>query len=411
VLVNLYLALSPGRENEVIDEITKKAPDVEFDLKEVDGKRQAVRRRSGISGEDHNTIPGGPLDSIVVAAPIPDVSPEFFERFSSCKCSYVVGTPGGINCLMPSWVGVLAGMHRLCPVLYLTPQFTREIRFPRNYVVTNMYWNETMKNIVWHTTLTFMAGRPELPQKAGNWGLVLRLNVANALFCKAWYNDCMNANVLDAEKSDEESRIVQRYVDRNSGDDRSLGRVVAELHALDVDVSAAASNLDAPGTGADGRPIAEVAREEIRTRYREQLYENVLICVICTNALLFKHASNRKYGVDEQGVERLQPRCGYVNSDVSLGDIYGKDDAISLLQALPLRRLTPVYDVVAMICAYSALEPGTDLDGGLGLLLGPADDTMGLGLLSEEQRKLSDHPVLMTLPQAGEGVYGAGPFN
>ena len=96
-----------------------------------------------------------------------------------------------------------AEMHRLSPVLYLTPQLTRTIRFPRNYasgsaalgalrfdyyceryvhmqVITNTYWNETIKHTVWDAGLTFMARRPEIPAKFGNWGLILRLNVSGS---------------------------------------------------------------------------------------------------------------------------------------------------------------------------------------------------------------------------------------
>merc|ERR1719291_390575 len=110
-----------------------------------------------------------------------------------------------------------------------------------------------------------------------------------------------------------------------------------------------------------------------------------------------------KVGVDEGGFEEMQPRCGYVDADKSLADIFGSEDAIALVQKLPLRYLTPAYDVVAMICADAALEEGTGLDGGLGLKLEKADDTMGEGLLSEVQRGYSDHPILMTPPQSGDG--------
>merc|ERR1711957_289089 len=118
------------------------------------------------------------------------------------------------------------------PVLYLTPQLTRTVRFPRNYVVTNVYWNETIKHTVWDATLTFMARRPEIPPKFGNWGLILRLNTANAMFCRDWYDDVMQSRVEDVNAPEDVMKIVQAYVDRNSGDDRQLGAVVDELRQI-----------------------------------------------------------------------------------------------------------------------------------------------------------------------------------
>ena len=42
---------------------------------------------------------------------------------------------------MPSWLCLLAQFHRIGPVFYLTPQFTRGVRFPRAYVLQNSDWN------------------------------------------------------------------------------------------------------------------------------------------------------------------------------------------------------------------------------------------------------------------------------
>lgn len=410
VLVNMYLAHSPDREEMVINDMRKKAPHVALNIKEVDGRKVAVRPNGSIGGEDYSTIPEGPLNTIVVSAAIPDVAPEFFERFTACKCVYVVGTPGGINCPMPSWIDLLAAMHRLAPVLYLTPQLTRTVRFPRNYVAANEYWNDTIKHTVWDNVLTCMARRPEIPPRFGNWGLILRLNVANALFCKDWYVDVVGTRLEEAERPPDIVRSVQAYVDRNSGDDRQPGAIVDELKLIDVDVSPAALGLLESDFNLKGEPASPAAKEAIRRAYRHELFETTLLCVLIVDALLWKNKKNVKVGLDNGGFEKVQPRCGYVDPDNSLADLFGAEDAINLLKVLPLRWLTPAYDVVAMVCADCALEDCTDVDGGLDLLLENADDTMGLGMLSQEQRGLSEHPVLYTLPQTGHGVYAVGPF-
>merc|ERR1711957_439978 len=289
------------------------------------------------------------------------------------------------------------------PVLYLTPQLTRTVRFPRQYVISNQDWNETIKHTVWDAALTFMARRPEIPAKFGNWGLMLRLNVANALFCRDWYFDAKQSKLDDATKPEKLVNIVTNYVERNSGEDRGLGSVVDELRTIGVDVPA--DWLDAKG-----QPATPSAREAIRNKFREQLFEATFACVFTTYTLLFEHPRNRKVGVDEGGFEAMQPKCGYADPENRLDSLFGSDDALILLQDLPLRRLTPAYDVVGMICADASLEDNDEVDGGLGLVLEHADRTMGLDLLPEDKRAWSDHAVWMTPPQTGEGIYAVGPF-
>jgi len=410
VLVNMYLAHSADREDLIINDIHKKAPHVSLRVEKVDGRQVAIREPGTICGKDFSEIPGGTLDSIVISAAIPDVSPDFFKRFAACKCVYVVGTPGGINCPMPSWVDLLAAMHRLAPVVYLTPQLTRTVRFPRNYVAANDYWNDMIKHTVWDNVLTCMARRPEIPAKFGNWGLVLRLNVANALFCKDWYFDVLGLQLEAVEPPESVVSSARLYVDRNSGDDRQPGAIVDELRVVGVEVSPAALGLEDADFSAKGEPTTPRAKEAVRKAYREELYRNTLLCVLATEDLLWKNKKNVKVGLDSGGFEKVRPRCGYVDPSTSLADLFGAEDAINILKVFPLRKLTPAYDVVAMVCADSALEDDTDVDGGLDLLLADADETMGLGMLSEEQRQLSEHPVLYTLPQAGHGVYAVGPF-
>jgi len=411
VLVNMYLAHSPDREEQTINDMLKKAPDMDLDVEIVDGRKTAVRAVGEIGGLDYDEIRGGPLSSIVVSAAIPAVNPEFFRRFSSCKCVYVAGTPGGINCPMPSWVDHLAVFHRFAPVLYLTPQFTRTVRFPRSYVLSNEYWNDIMKYKVWDSVLTCMARRPELPPTFGTWGLVLRLNNANAVFCRDWHVDALGTRVEEAERPKDLVRSVEAYVDRNSGDDRRLGTIVDELKFMGVGVSPAALGLRNSDFNSKGEPVTPAAIEAVRQLYRRELFETTMLCLLTADALIWKNKKNVKAGQDAGGFEKLQPRCGYTSPDENLADVFGVDDAISILKTLPLRWLTPAYDVVAMICANCALEDGTEVDGGLDLLMDHADETMGLGMLSQEQQALSEHPILYTLPQAGHGVYAAGPFS
>jgi hypothetical protein len=404
VLVNMYLAHSPENEERIIKDIQKKAPDLQLNIKDVKGKPTGLPGGM-LSGEDYKSVPEGPVDSIVVTAGIPEVDGDFFRRFTKCKCVYVVGTPGGVNCPMPSWINLLASMHRLAPVMYLTPQLTRAVRFPRQYVASNVDWNDSINHTVWDAAVTFMARRPEIPAKFGNWGLILRLNVANSTFCKDWYKDVMKAKLEDAEPKPEVLAAIQGYVDRNSGTDRQMGAIIEELRMIGVDPGVAKSDIDNKGT-----PLTAQGREIVRQKYREQLFTHVKHCVHASYVLLFNNNKNMKVGSDEGGFEVMKPRCGYVDPLKSLAEVFGSEEAITLVQTLPLRYLTPAYDVVAMICADAALEEGTGLDGDLGLQLVDADETMGLGLLSEEQRRYSNHAVLMTPPQKGEGIYAVGPF-
>jgi len=409
VLVKLYLAHSPEREARVIADIHAKAPNVHLDVKEVNGKMTAIRPEGTIGGLRYEAVPPGSIACIVVSAAMPDVSPAFFDNFTEVRCVYVVGTPGGVNCPQPSWADLLGALHRLAPVVYLTPQLTRTIRFPRNYVLTNPSWNENIRHTVWDATLTFMARRPEIPVKFGDWGLLLRLNAANAMFCRDWYSDVTGTSIDDAERPQSCIEATQSYVERNSGNDRNVGAVVDELRALGVDVSPEAFGLQ-PSDFVGGKPGTEAAKGAVQKVYRKWLFECVLICVMTTEKLLFSNPANQRIVVDAQGNERPEPICGYVDSKRSLAEIFGADDAINFLVGLPLRRLTPSYDVVAMLFADAILDSWTELDGGLGLILEEADSSMGLGLLSEEQRALSNHPILMTPAQSADSLYGAGPF-
>lgn len=410
VQVNMYLAPSPSQEDRIIGDIQRKAPHVSLELEEENGLKKAVWTNCILGGQNYNEVPGGRLDSIVVAAALYEVGPEFFTRFTSCKVAYVVGTPGGINCPMPSWAGVLGGLHKLCAVLYLTPQLTRSVRFPGQYVRTNPHWNEEIRQTVWDATLTFMARRPEMPPVFGPWGLVLRLNVANAMFCRDWFFDVMGSKVEDAPVSPKLVRWVQAYVDRNSGDDRQQGPVLDELNGLGVDITPWGLGLSKMDLAEDQGLTSGVAKEAIRARYRQKLFEQTMLCVVTAEALLFNSGNNQAVTVDSEGVEKVVPRCGYARPEESLSDVFGADEGIRLLKKMPLRWLTPAYDVVAMILAEASLREGTDIDGGLGLLMAESDDSMGLSLLTEEHRVASEHPVLMTLPQMGEGIYRVGPF-
>merc|ERR1719223_147680 len=255
-----------------------------------------------------------------------------------------------------------------------------------------------------------MARRPEIPSRFGDWGLIRRLNVGNATFCKDWYSDVMNARVQDAERPSDMVRNVEAYVERNSGDDRALGAIVDELRNIGVSCRAEDLGVKANELDSAGQPITSAAKEAIRSLYRRELFTHVFYCVLTTETLLFRHERNVKVVTDDGGFEKTAARCGYIDASADFSTIFGGEDAILLLKELPLRRLTPAYDVVGMILADASLEQNTAVDGGLGLLLDHADDSMGLGMLSEEQRALSDFPVLMTPPQSGEGVYAVGPF-
>merc|ERR1719443_632953 len=113
-------------------------------------------------------VPGGSASTILIAAPCWGVDPSFFSRFQDVRNIYVVGTPGGVNCPMPSWKEILTALSNLAPVIYLTPQFTRGVRFPTTYALENNEWNGHIKRVVWDSTLTMMARRPEIPAKFGD---------------------------------------------------------------------------------------------------------------------------------------------------------------------------------------------------------------------------------------------------
>eukprot|EP00928_Gymnodinium_smaydae_P030112 TRINITY_DN2246_c0_g1_i2.p1 TRINITY_DN2246_c0_g1~~TRINITY_DN2246_c0_g1_i2.p1 ORF type:complete len:257 (-),score=42.71 TRINITY_DN2246_c0_g1_i2:78-848(-) len=256
-----------------------------------------------------------------------------------------------------------------------------------------------------------MTRRPEPPPRVGNWGFVLRLNVANAIFCRDWYQDVLQKKAPEddsevSEEHDDVCNLTMRYVDRMSGDDRALGCVVQELKLIGKDL-----HLTPQQVTDEGHPLTDEAKEIIREAYRSALFKHVYICVLTSKLLLWMHPQNRKAGVDEGGFEKVQPRCGYVNPEEDLSQIYGEADAITFVQGLPLRWLTPAYDVVGMICADAALEEGSGIDGGLGLKLDTADSSMFGGILTDEQINASDHLVLQTLPQNGEGIYAVGPFS
>lgn len=340
-------------------------------------------------------LPGGCLDSITVAGPVPDnLRTDFFSRFEEVHNVFVVGTPGGVNCPMPGWLGVLAGLHMLAPVIYLTPQFTRGVRFPRAYVLSNPYWNDHIKRTVWDATLTCMARRPEIPVAFGNWGLMLRLNVANAIFCRDWYRDVMRSELEDVEPPARLASIVQAYVDRNSGFDRKPGAILQELRLIGVEVPELKESRGAPFSPRSG--------ELVRSLYKKHLYIHTMACLLCADTLLMQNRGNFQPKKGAGGFETMQPRCGYVNPHNSLADLFGADDGIDMLRELPLQRLTPAYDVVAMMLVVSNIKGEGIAD--VGLVLEEADASMGLELLSEEAQGLSQHPILMVPQQHNDTV-------
>ncbi|CAE8714459.1 unnamed protein product [Polarella glacialis] len=420
VLINLYIAESSQREGMVINDIKKKAPDCDLNLSNVerDGKthQTAIRETGKLGGNDYSNVPGGPCESIVVAGAILDVDPAFMDRFEEVKCTYVVGTPGGINCPMPSWVNLLASFHRLAPVLYLTPQFTRGVRFPTRYVLENTYWNALVKHTIFDTTLTNMARRPELPPVVGTWGLNLRLNFANAGFCQHWYKDVIGADVSSADPPENIKESVKSYVARMSGDDRKPGAVIVELKAMGIETDPEkyvadckskgitpdpeASNMDLKDIDEKGQPTTDAGKEALRALFKKHLYKEVMTCVVTTETLIFQNAANMILVEGKKGFRSLTPRSGYKKPLQSLAELYGDEAAVEILQSLPLDRLTPAYDVVAMMCIVSSLD-GKSVQH-LGLAVETADKTMGLEMLSEEQQALSSHAILMSSSQTDE---------
>jgi hypothetical protein len=409
VQVNMYLAKSPD-EKRVIEDIEKKASHLQVRYEEREGTKIAIRAPGEIGGEDYLKVPGGSLHCVVVAAAIPDVIPDFFKQFTSCKCCYVVGTPGGINCPLGTWRTMLAALHELAPVLYLTPQLTRTIRFPKNYVVTNTSWNETIRHTVWEACLTFMAARPEFPPAHGNCGLILRLNNANASFCRDWYVDVTGQQSVPKPSGTVEEWVTA-YVERNAGEDRQLGAVYDELKAVGYDVSLESFGVSSGHIDENGKPITPVGHAAIRKKYKQALYEVVGVCVVTTDVLIFQHKKNTKVTADTAGNEVRESKCDYANPLEKLDKLRGHEDGLKLLQELPLRKLTPAYDVVGMILAEASMDEGTDIDGGLGLLYSIANNTMGLGMLTQDEQRRSNHDIWMTVEQTGAGVYAAGPFS
>jgi len=397
VVVNMYVCNGTNREKSTqAAGVVRKMKSSGFSH-----STAGVYAEGDIAGRDLNDMPGGRVNAIVMTAAIPDLDSAFFARFENVKCTFVVGTPGGVNCPLPAWKGTLAALHRAGPVLYLTPQLTREVRFPKSYVTSSEDWTDTMKRSVWDQVLTQMARRPEIPAQAGAWGLLLRLNVANAQTCRDWYNDVLKADVKKAKPTQALNDAVDAYVARSSGDDRAMGSIIDELKAINVnvegiDAAAAASNPE--------------KKEKIRDLYRKALFENVMSCVLTTHALLIKNVGNLKAVVDEAGFESMQQRCGYADDMKSLADFFGGDDAVQILKSLPLRRLTPAYDVVGMILASLSLERTREIDGGIGMQMQEAVPSFFEELLTKEERALSDHPVLQAGDQDADCIYSAGPF-
>lgn len=407
VLVKMYLVHSPGREAMVIKDIQQKAPHVKLSIEEVqEGEKTAKRairdKEDILGGNDYDLIPAGEVDRIVVAGPIPDLPPSFFDRFTGVKAIYVVGTPGGVNCPMPSWTSLLRAMHKCAPILYLTPQFTRGVRFPRGFVVDNKEWNEEIKRTIFDGALMNMARRPEIPAAFGNWGLLLRLNAANATFCRDWFPEVSGLKLEETQRPEMLNAMVQAYVDRGSGEDRKVGAVVNELRLMGVDVSKETRG-DAwgePHLDASGQPTTPEAKEAVRELYRQVLFEEVMTCVLTTETLIFRNRQNFQATKGAEGFEQLQPKCGYKNPLKSLAELFGNDEAIEIVRGLPVKKLTPAYDVVAMICMVAGLE-GLELED-LPIQLSPADATMNL--LSAEEMKESDHPILMAPEQKDEAI-------
>lgn len=241
-----------------------------------------------------------------------------------------------------------------------------------------------------------MARRPEIPAAFGNWGLILRLNVANAQFCKDWYQDVMQVPLSTEEVPERLAQLVRAYVDRNSGDDRKVGALVNELKMIGVHCS------EFVDVDASGQPKNAAAREALKGVYKKHLFDRVAICVMCTDTLLLQNSQNFAFRKGAGGFETMEPKIGYRNPTASLADLFGAEDAITVLRDLPLKRLTPAYDVVAMMLVVSGLE-GQGA-AALGLEVQDADDSMGLALLSEEERKLSSYPILMVPQQLDAAV-------
>lgn len=383
VTVEFYVLHSPKREQVALKDIAEKVPSLD------------LAGPCDLHALEHELVPGGFVDVVLVAAPIPDLDPGFFNRFETVGMTFVVGTPGGINCQQPSWSSLLSSLHRVGPLIYLAPQFTRMVRFPRAYVRENPHWTAYMKKTVFDMALTCMARRPEIPVSFGDWGLILRLNAANAKLCDAWFGDVMCKGLGDAESCPAYIRsIVQAYVDRNSGDDRRVGGVVNELQLLGVSTAAAVDSC--------GQPSSEEAAVMIREAYRRELFRHVYTCVATTETVIFQNEANFKPNTGAGHFRTLYPRCGYSDPQRSLSTIYGVEDAIAILQDLPIKNLTPAYDMVGAIFAVQFLERGDFED--LGVEIEAASASIGAGLVTDGAASCND--ILVVGEQTQEVVEG-----
>lgn len=362
VAVNFYVLHSPQREQMAIKEFWAKLPSLD------------LLSRCNIIGRPYELVPAGIVDVVLVAAPIPDLDPSFFDRFAFARATYVVGTPGGMNCQQPSWSRLLWSLNKLGPLIYLAPQFTRMVRLPKSYVKDNPHWTPYMKKKVFDMALTCMARRPEIPAAFGDWGLVLRLNAANARLCATWFQNVMRTPIRDADDCPAYIRsIVQAYVDRNSGNERKLGSVVNELKQLGIDASAAVDS--------QGQPLTQEARAQIREAYRKALFRHVYACVTTTETILFQNEANFRPNAGAGEFRTLNPRCGYTDPLRDLSALYGADHAIAIVSDLPIESLTPAYDMVGAMFTARFLETGS-LEG-LGVQVQAAEASMGAALLPE----------------------------
>lgn len=397
--VNLYLAPSEKKDTVVAD-IKKKAPQTFVALAETP---DAPKEEGGSPSKsicalqhhlrwlDYQEVPEGPAATIVIAAPCWGVDPSFFSRFKQVRNIFVVGTPGGVNCPMTNWKVLLQALNNLAPVIYLTPQFTRGVRFPTNYVLKNDAWNEHIKSVVWESTLTMMARRPEIPAKFGDWGLVLRLNSANAGFCKTWIYDVVQLSVEDIPPPEDIVACVKAYVKRNSGTDRKCGAVAQEMQNMGFTTQAELDN--------NGQPVDDNAREVLCADYRKLLFQEVYTCVLTTSHLLFDNPKNFKKCFvpgSDSGHTLMKKISGYSDRMSNLADIYGVQEALELLRSLRLKHLTPAYDVVGMMCAVTSLESKRLSD--IGINMQDADESMNLGIQHTE------NPIMMIPKQEDKVV-------
>jgi len=385
VIVNFYF-LPSSRKRAVNEDFKRKLYD-KFDEMDLAGKDLKLNPRQA------EEVPGGSLAFILLSASVPELDPAFFGRFDDVGAAYVVGTPGGVNCPMPSWSHTLFALHQLGPVVYLAPQFTREVRLPRSYVEENPHWTWYMKETVFDSALTVMARRPEIP---ADWGLILRLNAANAKVCRCWYQDVMGKPIENVENCPSRFKsIVAAYVDRYSGYDRNVGSVANELRLLGISTGASLN--------AGGEPRSKQDLALLRESYREELFKAVYTCVATTETLLFSNQENFVYTGDN-GFPSLLPRCGYADPHESLNKTFGTADAVAMLRNLPVKSLTPAYDMVGAICALSFVKTKDFRDvGGILVKVEQAPASMSSGLFAQEA-DTSQHPIIMVGEQAPEAI-------